>query len=195
MIESLLKNKIIDSRWPIKINETFIEGEDFLKSESCSAQCMGDLSKPVHLCEHHLAYISQKVGDDTVTICGVFLLNASTPKHLKKSEKLKIRKASLQSIKAWFELLEKKSRSLEVVIDQYAKKRLDPFHEFVKWANEIKYHAEKLIRKKSFEESSENLKSLYKTSVMLMDSLETAALYVIQKALVLDEKEVLIYIA
>jgi hypothetical protein len=85
---------------------------------------------------------------------------------------------SYEAINSWFDKLETKAESLEKVVEKYAKKRLDPLHEFAKWAYEIKYYTERLIKKDGLDNSPENLKSLYKISVMLMDSLDTAALYV-----------------
>jgi light-regulated signal transduction histidine kinase (bacteriophytochrome) len=178
MIKSILENRLIDFKWPIQVNGSFIEGAKILNNDDCDSKCWGNKNLNNHLCEHNLSYISKSIGNELVMICGVFIPNEKTPKYLKKSCKLKPRKTSLEFINRWFQLLDEKSKSLAIVIEQQAKKRFDPFHEFVKWANEINHYAERLIRKETFENSSENLKSLYKTSIMLMDSLDTAALYV-----------------
>jgi hypothetical protein len=178
MIKSILENRVIDYKWPIQINGSFIEGAKTLNNDDCDSKCWGNKHPSSHLCEHNLSYISKNICNDLVMVCGVFIPNDQTPKYLKKNIKLKSRKTTQESINTWFQLLDDKCASLAIVIEQQAKKRFDPFHEFVKWANEINYYAERLIRKDEFESSSENLKSLYKTSVMLKDSLDTAALYV-----------------
>jgi light-regulated signal transduction histidine kinase (bacteriophytochrome) len=178
MIKSILENRVIDFHWPIRINGSLLEGTKVLKNEGCDSKCWGNIKEHNHLCEHNLSYVSKIVGDELVMISGVFIPNEKTPKYLKKNHNLKSKKTSLESINNWFQLLDEKSKSLAVVIEQQAKKRFDPFHEFVKWANEINYYAERLVRKETLENSSENLKSLYKTSIMLKDSLDTAALYV-----------------
>lgn len=178
MIKSILENRVIDFHWPVRINDLLLDGTKISKSKDCNAACWTNNDESHYLCEHNLSYVSKIISEQLVTICGVFIPNESTSKYLKKSTKLKSRKASEESINDWFKLLDEKSKSLAIVIEQHSKKRFDPFHEFVKWANEINHYAEKLMKKNTFENSSENLKSLYKTSTMLMDSLDTAALYV-----------------
>lgn len=178
MIKEIIEQKIIENPWP-----TFIEGSSYggtkvALSSICSQECIEKKGFEKYQCAHNLTYITKEISNIKITVGQVFLPNEHPSRYLKRNPALRERKASLESINKWFNELCLKANSLEKVVDKYAKKRLDPFHEFVKWADEIKYYAERMIRKEGFDDSPENLKSLYKTSVMLMDSLDTAALYV-----------------
>jgi hypothetical protein len=178
MIKAILENRVIDYPWPIRVDSSFFSGSKDNGTRICNESCWSNLKDGHFICEHNLSYVSKFLGSYLITICEVFIPNDKTPKYIRKSAALKSRKVSSTSLNEWFELLESKSKCLGLVVEQQAKKRFDPFHEFVKWANEINYFAERLIKTNDFENSPENLKSLYKTSVMLMDSLDTAAIYV-----------------
>jgi light-regulated signal transduction histidine kinase (bacteriophytochrome) len=104
-------------------------------------------------------------------------------KSAKLNKKFKSQKASIITINSWLLEVELKLSSINKVSNKIAKNKFDQFHEFAKWANEINYYSNRLIDKSKntqchgFEAATEDLKSLYKTSVMLLDSLDTSSIY------------------
>jgi light-regulated signal transduction histidine kinase (bacteriophytochrome) len=97
----------------------------------------------------------------------------------KLNRKFKSQRASVSSIDNWLSDVELKFNSIKKISNKVAKDRFDQFHEFAKWANEINFYSNRLINKskRGFEVASEDLKSLHKTSVMLLDSLDTSSIY------------------
>ncbi len=93
------------------------------------------------------------------------------------------RKVTLEAVNQWFASTDQKCGAIQSLVTKTAKSNFDQFHEFVKWAREIGHYTERVLGKSTaskaslFENASEDLKSLYKTSVMLLDSLDTTALY------------------
>jgi hypothetical protein len=177
MIKDLLLKGIVETPWPVIVDGSRVRGTKFDFLHSCTEACFQS-SEDNYSCEHNLNFVSKNIVGVRVKVCQVFIPNNMTPRHCKKSQKLVDRKVSSSAIDFWFSEFEKKSEVLKDFIESTAKKRFDPFHEFVRWAGEIKFYADKLLDKTSFENASENLKSLYKTSVMLNDALDTAAIYV-----------------
>lgn len=178
MIKELLESEVIDVPWPVYVEKRVINGFKVNPSKTCDESCRDGKDVGISVCQHNLSHITRNIAGTLVTICDLYIPTNDQVKGLKKNPLLKERKASLEAIHLWFKQFERKIDSIESVIEAQTKKRFDPFHEFVKWANEIQYYSSRLINKAGFEKSSENLKSLHKTSVMLMDSLDTAALYV-----------------
>lgn len=184
MLNLIIENKIIDNPWPIYIDGQLFESDKIGKYKHCSEECIKHTnSSDSHTCEHGLTYISRKISGQTVTIAGVFIPDTRSSKKYRKNIILTQRKTSIEAINKWFSNLDKKSDAIHLLVNKTAKNNFDQFHEFVKWAREIGHYSERLIAKSTtsklsaFENASEDLKSLYKTSVMLLDSLDTTAIY------------------
>ncbi|WP_304635534.1 ATP-binding protein [Pseudoalteromonas sp.] len=178
MIRELIEGKLLESPWPVWVDNKLVSGTKVGIANQCDKSCRNHEKVGISCCNHNLTQITKKIDGQYITICDVYIQQSCITKKRSRNLKLKEQKASLESIHSWFEQIDKKISALKNIVEVQSKKRFDPFHEFVKWANEIEFYSKKLISKDGFEKSSSNLKSLYKTSVMLQDSLDTAALYV-----------------
>ncbi|HIF9205886.1 TPA: ATP-binding protein [Photobacterium damselae] len=184
MIESLFEKKIIDHTWPVYVNGKLFEGSKFGSHSLCNEQCrIGENGVDSNVCEHGLTHISRKINGSLVQVSGVFISTNVASKKYKKNALFMQRKVTSDAIKDWFINLDEKSSAIQSLVTKTAKSNFDQFHEFVKWAREIGHYTERVLGKSTvckaslFENASEDLKSLYKTSVMLLDSLDTTALY------------------
>ncbi|WP_417884528.1 sensor histidine kinase [Vibrio rumoiensis] len=184
MINSIIEKRIIDVPWPVYIDGDLYEGDKIKLYSKCSKQCiLGDNDSGSKICEHGLSHITRRIGGKLITISCVYISSENHSKRNRRNQLLMQRKASNEAILRWFSELEHKVTSIESLMKKEAKHNFDQFHEFVKWAREIAYYSERLLSKNTkstddaFSKASEDLKSLYKISVMLLDSLDTAALY------------------
>lgn len=184
MISQIIENKIVDAPWPISIDGKIHDGSKFKKYERCTSECLENHGvNDSHVCSHGLTYISRKIAGEMVTISGVFLPAKDNGRRYRKNIALNQRKATIESINQWLAALDEKCSAINSLVTKSAKNNFDQFHEFVKWAREIGHYSERLLAKSTsskiaaFDNASDDLKSLYKTSVMLLDSLDTTALY------------------
>lgn len=184
MLNQIIENKIVDVPWPTLIDGKLYEGSKFQTFERCTSECIERQGvSDTHVCSHGLSYISRKVAGEVVTISGVFIPTKDSGRRYRKNIALNQRKATIESINQWFTALDEKSSAINSLVAKTAKNNFEQFHEFVKWAREIGHYSERLLAKSTtskisaFENASDDLKSLYKTSVMLLDSLDTTALY------------------
>ncbi|HAS6190447.1 TPA: hypothetical protein I7170_21995 [Vibrio vulnificus] len=184
MLNQIIENKIVDVPWPVFINGKVYEGSKFKTYDQCTPECVERRGiNDTHVCSHGLSYISRKIAGEVVTISGVFVPTKDSGRRYRKNIALTQRKATSESINQWFVTLDEKSSAINSLVVKTAKNNFDQFHEFVKWAREIGHYSERLLAKSTtskiaaFENASDDLKSLYKTSVMLLDSLDTTALY------------------
>ncbi|MCX7126569.1 ATP-binding protein [Aeromonas sp.] len=184
MINSILESKIIDVPWPVYVGDRLFEGSKIKSHSNCHESCRINVhGQDENICEHGLFHISRKISGQLITVSGVFIPTEGQSKKHKKNITLSQRKTSREAIKLWFSNLDEKNSIIQSLVTKTAKSNFDQFHEFVKWAREISHYSNRLLdastksKGSSFENASEDLKSLCKTSVMLLDSLDTAALY------------------
>jgi len=179
MLNNIIKEQIIDIPWPIVIDNKWYDGNKFKIPPKCTNECIDNKNDLKTItCEHGLSHMTREILGQKVTISGVYLQSGSSSKRYKKNTTYMERKVSVERIELWFLNLNTKATLLQSIVTKAAKKEFDQFHEFVKWSGEIKKYSEILLDKSTTAgKTSEELKSLYKTSVMLMDSLETTAIY------------------
>jgi len=182
MLKNIIEENIISTPWPIYVGDTFFEGSKVVKANSCSIDCIKEgQSKSVYKCLHGLSHIFKEIGNECIVVTGVYINNSTNSQKL--SRKYKSQKASINAINNWFSDVESKLLSIDKISNKIAKDKFDQFHEFAKWANEINFYSNRLIDKsnnsqsRGFEAATEDLKSLHKTSVMLLDSLDTSSIY------------------
>jgi light-regulated signal transduction histidine kinase (bacteriophytochrome) len=182
MLREIFEENILSVPWPLYVGETFFEGTKVTRSASCNIDCLSETEfKNIHKCVHGLSHVSKNIDGNHIVVSGVYIDSMSTSQKLNK--KFKSQKASINTINNWFSEVESKFTSIHKVSNKIAKDKFDQFHEFAKWANEINFYSNKLVDKskknqsRGFEAATEDLKSLYKTSVMLLDSLDTSSIY------------------
>lgn len=182
MLKYTFEQNILSIPWPIYVGEAFFNGSKVAKASSCSIDCIRETkAEAIHKCSHGLSHVSKTIDGNHIVVSGVYL--DSTPTSKKLNKKFKSQKASINTINNWFVEVELKLSSIDKISQKIAKDKFDQFHEFAKWANEINFYSNRLIDKSKnaqtvgFEAATEDLKSLYKTSVMLLDSLDTSSIY------------------
>lgn len=182
MLKVIFEENILSTPWPLYVGETFFDGSKTKKASSCDTDCIRESEyKAIHKCSHGLSHVSKTIDGNKVVVSGVYIDSTFGSKKINK--KLKSQKASLNAINNWLSEVELKSSSINKVSNKIAKAKFDQFHEFAKWANEINFYSDRLVGKsknaqhRGFEAATEDLKSLYKTSVMLLDSLDTSSIY------------------
>jgi light-regulated signal transduction histidine kinase (bacteriophytochrome) len=182
MLKVIFEENILSIPWPLYVGETFFDGTKVTKASSCSIDCInGSEFKTIHKCSHGLSHVSKTIGDHHIVVSGVYIDSMTASQKLNR--KYKSQKASVNAINNWLSEVESKLSSINKVSNKIAKDKFDQFHEFAKWANEINFYSNRLIDKSKntqfsgFEAATEDLKSLYKTSVMLLDSLDTSSIY------------------
>lgn len=182
MLEELFEKNVLTTPWPIYVGSRFFEGSKITKSEVCNLSCIEKLESGIpRMCGHGLSHISTDIDGVILIVSGVYLSNAQDSK--KSNKKYKLKKASIIHIHRWILDVESKNKAINKISDKIARSKFDQFHEFAKWANEINFYSTRLIEKAKinqdvgFNSASEDLKSLYKTSVMLSDSLDTSSIY------------------
>jgi len=184
MIRGLLENEMIQCSWPLYVQGMLVNGSRIEKLNTCSDKCRVNDSDVFHLkCEHGLSHLHKTINEQQVILSEVFIPDNSTHRKYIKNPKYKKNKSSIHTVSVFFSDLENKVKFINDSANQVAKKNFEQFHEVAKWAREIEYYSGELISDNdefydgAFDKASEDLKSLHKTSVMLMDSLNTSAIY------------------
>ncbi len=182
MLEGIFENNILVAPWPVYVGEKFFSGSKVTKLIHCNVKCVQGLEGDrIQNCEHGLSHISKTYKGTRFIVSGVYIY--SSPENKKLNKKYKSQKASLVHIQKWMIETEDKFNSITHISTKLAKGRFDQFHEFAKWANEINFYSNRLVEKSKsskeagFSAASEDLKSLFKTSVMLLDALDTSSIY------------------
>lgn len=182
MLKDIFEQKILSTPWPLYVGDKFFEGAKVTKASSCNIDCISEVEfKSIYKCSHGLSHVSKTIGGTRIVVTGVYLDSMSGSQKLNR--KFKSQKASANTINNWLSDVESKFTSIKIISNKIAKDKFDQFHEFAKWANEINFYSNRLIDKsknsqaRGFEAATEDLKSLYKTSVMLLDSLDTSSIY------------------
>ncbi|UAA38665.1 sensor histidine kinase [Paraneptunicella aestuarii] len=181
MLKDIFKENILTSPWPLYIDDFFFDGTKITKSPTCDNSCLNEKqSEEIYKCKHGLSHISKIIGGSRLVISGVYICSSNSKKPFKKH---KPQKTSITAINKWLSEIESKLSSINKLANKIAKDKFDQFHEFAKWANEINFYSNRLVNKSKnsqcsgFEAAPEDLKSLHKTSVMLLDSLDTRLIY------------------
>lgn len=182
MLEDVFEQNVLISPWPVYVGDKFFDGSKVPMANSCGAECIKEAeAKDHHVCGHGLSHISKIIEGTKVVVSGVYISNSSESR--KSTKKHKPRRASLSHIYKWMLDVEGKYKAINKISNRIAKNKFDQFHEFAKWANEIHFYSSRLVSKSKncqdtgFNAANDDLKSLHKISVMLLDSLDTSSIY------------------
>lgn len=193
MIDSIIEKKILQSPWPLLIDGTFYDGEKIQRPNCCDDTCINtNLSDGIDTCKHGLSHIYKIIDGYQLIVTSVYIPSEANRVSKKKASTYK--KVSRQHINDWFLEASRVNEEISNLVEKAAKNNHDQFHEFAKWASEINFYSERLINKTKsgnltkFEAASEDLKSLYKTSTMLLDALDTASIYFNPKSATFGKK-------
>lgn len=184
MIKEIIDKRIIDRPFPIFVDLELFDGEKIKKIKNCNNECLQCTSNEfVTKCQNGFSFIKTTIHEKDIIVPCLYIPESEINKRTRKNVVLMQQKTSLTSINSWLAKLRETYINIFELVNKTAKNNFDQFHEFVKWAREINHYSERLLTKSNpsriiaFQNASEDLKSLYKTSVMLLDSLDTAALY------------------
>lgn len=180
MIRDFLKDGLISHNFPIVVDGKIYDGNKIKRNGLCTEECYKNeylnIINPV-VCTHGFTHYLKKINGLDVAIIDVISDNS------KLSKKYRGRSVSLEYAKKWFSYLNKFSECLEQLVFQKASEDFDKFHEVTKWCDQIHHYSDKILRnygdtpKDAEKKAPKNVKSLYKSSVMLKDSLETTGIY------------------
>lgn len=183
MLETIISKRLITVDWPVYIDDKLFNGDKYNVHDKCTDKCRDiTIGNETKVCEHGLSHVKRCILGKSILISGIYIHRVDGKKY-KKNLLFTKRKTSKEAVNNWFCDFDRKATSISQLIHKEGKKNFEQFHEFVKWAREIKYYSDNLLGKNelaritALESASENLKSLYKTSVMLLDSLDTTAIY------------------
>lgn len=182
MLKEIFEQNLFPIPWPLYVGDNFFDGTKVAKASFCNIECISGVElKSIYKCKHGLSHVSKTIDGTNLVVTGDYLDSLSCSQKLNR--KFKSQKASVNNINDWFSEIELKFSSINKISNKIAKDKFDQFHEFAKWANEINFYSNRLVDKSKgsqssgFEAATEDLKSLYKTSVMLLDSLDTSSIY------------------
>ncbi|AMG30788.1 ATP-binding protein [Grimontia hollisae] len=180
MIRDFFKNGLINHNFPISVDNTIIDGNKIRRNGVCTKEChVGNYTTEMEVikCQHGFTHYLKSVSGVNLAIVEVISDNA------KLTRKYRGRNVNLLHASEWFNYVSLFSKELEESVFKKASQDFDKFHEVTKWCDQIHHYSFKILKKhganiKEAEKNAPNdIKSLYKSSVMLKDSLETAGIY------------------
>ncbi|EKF9488753.1 sensor histidine kinase [Vibrio cholerae] len=182
MIKDLFENKLILHDFPIVVNGVFYEGLRIKSLSQCTRECIpNDFQNVITYsrCDHGLTHYRKIVKGNRIAISEVVGDRYSNDGKIK----YKGRSVTISDALSWYSYVERHYEVCEKIIFEKASEDFDKFHEFTKWTDQISFHAEKVLAKygsglkDAYQKAPSNVKSLYKISTMLKDSLDSTGIY------------------
>ncbi|PNH91947.1 sensor histidine kinase [Vibrio diazotrophicus] len=182
MIKDLFENKLILHDFPIVVNGDFYEGLRIKSLSKCTKECIpNDFQNVITYsrCDHGLTHYRKNVKGNRIAISEVVGDRYSNDGKIK----YKGRSVTISDALSWYSYVERHYEVCEKIIFEKASEDFDKFHEFTKWTDQISFHAEKVLAKygsglkDAYQKAPSNVKSLYKISTMLKDSLDSTGIY------------------
>lgn len=170
----VLKSELFSKPWPMFVNGNFIEGDKYTAPQACinclSRECLSSKESPFY-CSKRLESHSRTIGEASLVVIGI--------DNKKKSKRFKGVNFSIERFNKWISRVSIINESFEEESSKEKSETLHHFHDPVKWAEQIRINSEKLISsddgtafKENFEKSSGELKAIYQSSKMLVDSIK-----------------------
>ncbi|EGQ9696657.1 sensor histidine kinase [Vibrio parahaemolyticus] len=182
MIKDLFENRVILHDFPVFINRDFYEGLKIKSLSHCTNECFPDDFQNVitySRCAHGLTHYRKNVKGNNIAITQVVGDRYSNEGKVK----YKGRSVTLSDALNWYSYVERHIDVCEKMIFERASEDFDKFHEFTKWTDQISFYATKILAKygtglkDAYHNAPSNVKSLYKISSMLKDSLDSTGIY------------------
>lgn len=178
MLSKILESNLINVLWPIYYAGKVFPGTKFAIIKDCGAECLQEAISTNTVCKHGYFVVRKNIEDEYIYIIG-------RKDNSKLSKAMRKEILNENSISKWFEVEYQKISTIIDIANEEAKKNFDQFHELSKWVKSIEHHAEKLIFKRdrngnicsSFDKAPNDLKKIYKSSILLVDSLESSEIY------------------
>lgn len=182
MIKELFESQVVLHDFPVFVNCDFYEGSKIKSLAQCTRDCIPDDFQNVitySRCTHGLTHYRKNVKGNNITITEV----AGDRYSNEGKVKYKGRSVTLSDALGWYSYVERHCDVCEKIVFEKASEDFDKFHEFTKWTDQISFHAAKVLNKygsglkDSYQKAPSNVKSLYKISSMLKDSLDSTGIY------------------
>jgi len=170
----VLESELFSKPWPMFVNGNFIEGDKYKAPQACkncsSKECLFSKESLFH-CSKGFESHSRTLGEASLVVIGIDNKN--------KSKRFKGVNFSIERFNRWISRVSILNESFEKVSFKEKSETLHHFHDPVKWSEQIRISSEKLISnvdganfKEKFEKSSGELKAIYQSSKMLVDSIK-----------------------
>ncbi|RAS63328.1 hypothetical protein DET48_11210 [Vibrio diazotrophicus] len=182
MINELFESRVVLHDFPIFLNGKLYEGSKIKSLSQCGKDCISDDFQDVitySRCPHGLTHYRKKVKGNNIAITEVVgerYFNDGKVKY-------KGRSITLSDALAWYSYVERHFDVFDKIVFERASEDFDKFHEFTKWTDQISFYAAKVLTKygsglkDSYQNAPSDVKSLYKISSMLKDSLDSTGIY------------------
>lgn len=175
----VLESELFSKPWPMLVDGNFIEGDKYTAPQACkdcsSKECLSSKESPFH-CSKGLESHSRVIGEVSLVVIGIDKKN--------KSKRFKGVNFSIERFNRWISRLSLLNDSFKKESLKEKSETLHHFHDPVKWAEQIRINSEKLISnvdgadfKEKFEKSSGELKAIYQSSKMLVDSISMTSVF------------------
>lgn len=175
MLKNIIESGLINNPWPVFFDEQIIPGSKFDLNENCSATCISKaIKKRNAMCVHGYNFFKKEIDFLEFYVLG----RKDVTKHNRKQ------KISLDTVNKWHSSESKKIQAIMRIANSESKKQFERFHELSKWVKTIEHHAEKLVFSNArqngtnlVENLPNDLKKIYKSTILLADSLESSEIY------------------
>lgn len=180
MIRDFFEDGLISHNFPVMVDGVVYSGNKTNNNGICSTDCYnGQYANTIKTvgCSHGFTHYLKKVNGVDIAIVDVISDNS------KLAKKYRGRNVSRAYAERWFSYISRFGNRLEDLVYKKASEDFDKFHEVTKWCDQIHHYSDKILRgygntpKEAEGNAPKSVKSLYKSSVMLKDSLETTGIY------------------
>lgn len=177
-LKQIISTGALYSPYPIRIDQSNWKGSRFGFSDVCDDQCVEGKGK--FYCRHGLAYMQMQIGTESIVVCG-YIDSGST---INKEGRVRFdnRRSTDAQVLEWFSRIRKLS-SIAQGNNQDASS-LAPLHEINRWAAQVNAIAHRMLVKdknldftENFNAASKDMKTLYKSSSMLVDAFDYLSIY------------------
>lgn len=191
MIESLLKNGVAHTPWPVRLTDGSELSGKLGVNEICKTKCID------HSCAHEygsligtrcrfgLTVYEGRINDARVQVFGVVgpQHRAELPTHSDFKLACKGRSVTAQEFSSWLESTKSFAKIIDIKIKEDLVKSLEPMHDAMRLARDVAQLAEQELNERYpavidiFSKATENQKALVKTSAMLVDTFDLLEIY------------------
>lgn len=187
ILHILLSSELAKPEPPVWLDGLAIESKmgehHYCKTRCHQKECKTERVEREHTCSNGLSYYPYKVGESWITVYGVLGEKANhSDRNLRKASKG--RGYNKKATDNWIKNINNTYQLFEKHIESSKSEVLHHFHDPVKWAQQIFISAEKIIDRgagqnfgEKLENSTNELKSLFKASSMLVDSFKLTGIY------------------
>ena len=190
-VASLLKMRLVDVPWPIRVDDETIEGR-LGQNKICTTKCHEKTcwytasSIIGTVCPLGLTVYETSIGREKVKVIGVVgpSFKDKVPKHNEYKEACKGRSVSAEAVQSWVGEVKEFLDAIDTQQKEALAIALEPLHDAMRLARDVSQLAERTIGEQAggthaerFENASESHKSLVKSANLLVDTFDLLEVY------------------